>query len=258
MSCRVAPLLIPLLVYAQAPAAPKKVEQALRARASEFLQDHVQGNFRKALDLVAEDSKDYYLTATKSKLFSFKIEGLEYSDKFTKAVVTSTVRKTRFGAVPLEITVTQTDNWKLENGKWMWYNQAPAGPTGGLAALIPKDHSPAALEAEAKKIGAGTSVNKESLTFTAGEAGTEEVVFHNGNPGPVKLLCDIIGNPEEFRADPITTLVDAGKDVTVRVIYTPQKGPEIPATFRISVEPLLSEFRIPITRVTPAEPAPDK
>src|ERR1700747_1216749 len=118
MPYRAALLLIPFLVLAEAPKAPsvpKKVDQALRQRASEFLQDQVTGNFRKALDLVAEDTQDYYLAANKTKLFSFKIENIEYSDKFTKATVNALVKKIRPGAIAVEITVTQTDTWKIVN-----------------------------------------------------------------------------------------------------------------------------------------------
>ena len=56
MPYRAVLLLIPVLVLAEAPkapSAPKKVDQALRQRATEFLQDQVAGNYRKALDLVA-------------------------------------------------------------------------------------------------------------------------------------------------------------------------------------------------------------
>ena len=111
MPYRAVLLLIPFLVLAEAPkgpSVPKKVDQALRQRVTQFLQYQVDGNFRKALDLVAEDTQDYYLAANKTKLFSFKIDNIEYSDKFTKAKVDSLVKKTRAGAIATEITVTQT------------------------------------------------------------------------------------------------------------------------------------------------------
>jgi len=253
-------LLIPFFVLAEAPkapAAPKKVDQALRQRASEFLQDQVDGNFRKALDLVAEDTKDYYFTTAKVKLFSFKIENIEYSDKFTKAKVDSSVRKTYAGAIPIEITVTQTDTWKIENGKWMWYFTPVGNPLQELTGLaLPKDASPAAVAAARSNITAATSLDKQSLTFTRGNAAAERVVFHNGNRGPVKLVADVIGNPQEFAVEPLSASIGADQDFTVKVSYTPVEGPSVPAKVRLTVEPFQREFLIPVTFASAS--APDK
>ena len=259
MPYRAVLLLIPFLVLAEAPKAPsvpKKVDQALRQRASEFLQDQVAGNFRKALDLVSPDTQDYYLAANKMKLFSFKIENIEYSDKFTKAKVDSLVKKTRPGAIPVEITVNQTDTWKIVNGKWMWYF-TPANPLLELSGqTLPKDTNPAAVAAAAGQIKAATSVNKESLTFTLGSAGTEQVVFHNGNKGPVKLVADMLGNATEFKVEPASGLVGADQDATVKITYAPENNLTLRTLVRLSIEPFEHQILIPVTFVP--EPAPDK
>src|SRR6202521_2666712 len=239
MPYRAVLLLIPFLVLAeapQAPSVPKKVDRALRQRASEFLQDQVDGNFRKALDLVAVDTQDYYLGATKTKVFSFKIEKIEYSDKFTKAQVDSSVRKTYPGAIPVEVTVSQTDTWKIVNGKWMWYFTPPGSTLLELTGqAIPKDANPAAVASAASRIKAATSVNKKSLTFTLGSAGTEQVVFHNGNRGPVKLVADLIGNATEFQVEPGTGLVSTGQDATVKITYAPEEDLKTPTQVRLTV-----------------------
>src|SRR5579864_740686 len=47
------------------PSPPPGIEDALRARVTEFFQYHVDGNFRKAYDMVAEDTKDFYFKALK-------------------------------------------------------------------------------------------------------------------------------------------------------------------------------------------------
>jgi hypothetical protein len=260
MPYRAALLLIPFMVLAeatQAPSVPKRVDQALRQRVTEFLQYQVDGNFRKALDLVAEDTQDYYLSAAKSKPLSFKIEKIEYSDKFTKAKVDSLVRKTYPGAIPIEITVTQNDTWKIVNGKWMWYFIPGGSPLQELTGLpLPKDPNPAAVAAAASKITAATSVSKQSLAFVAGTAAIEEVVFHNGNRGPVKLLSDIIGNSLEFAVEPLTASVPPDQDFTVKISYTPVEGSAVPAKLRLIVEPFRQEILIPVT--LNSQPAPDK
>src|ERR1700720_2956586 len=54
-------LAAPLLSFAQAPSPtpPPQVDQALRTRAKAFLQYQKDGDFHKAYEMVAEDSKDY-------------------------------------------------------------------------------------------------------------------------------------------------------------------------------------------------------
>lgn len=260
MPYRAVLLLIPFLVLAEAPKAPlapKKVDRALRQRATEFFQDQVDGNFRKALDLVAADTQDYYLAATKTKLFSFKIENIEYSDKFTKAKIDALVRKTRPGAIPVEITVSQSDTWKIVNGKWMWYFTPAGNPLLELTGqAIPKDANPAAVASAASKITAATSVDKRSLTFTLGSAGTEQVVFHNGNRGPVKLVADVIGNATEFKVEPATGLVSINQDATVKITYAPEENFKIPTQVRLTVEPFEQQILIPVTFAS--SPAPRK
>jgi hypothetical protein len=252
-------LLIPFLVLAEAPKAPsvpKKVDKALRQRASEFLQYQVDGNFRKALDLVAVDTQDYYLSATKLKLFSFKIQNIEYSDKFTKAKVGALVKKTYPGAIPVEITVSQTDTWKIVNGKWMWYFTPPQNPVLELTGQgIPKDTNPAAVASAATKIKAATSVDKRSLKFTLGAAGSEQVVFHNGNRGPVKLVADVIGNWTELKVEPASELVNTDQNATVKITYAPQKNFTMPTQVRLTIEPFQQKILIPVTFASAPAPA---
>src|SRR5271155_3842655 len=85
-------ILLPFAAFAQTDSAapPAVIDQALRARVTEFFNDHVEGpaGFRKAMDLVAEDTKDYYFSAQKIQFKSFKIDSIKYSDHFTTAIVT--------------------------------------------------------------------------------------------------------------------------------------------------------------------------
>jgi hypothetical protein len=84
-------VLLPLSVLAQA---PPEVDQALRARVTEFMQLHVDGNFRKAYDMVAEDTKESYFNSGKARLRAFKINDVQFNDSFTLATVSATMSKT--------------------------------------------------------------------------------------------------------------------------------------------------------------------
>src|SRR5271154_2298631 len=85
------------VAFAQNPAdlfnrAPADVDQALRARITEFFHYHVSGEPRKAEELVAEDTKDYFYNNNKPHYISFEIGKIDYSDGYTKAKAMVTVK----------------------------------------------------------------------------------------------------------------------------------------------------------------------
>src|SRR5258708_40073250 len=89
-------LILPMIALAQEPVSPTpspEVDRALRARVSEFFQDFLDGKFREAMDLVANDTKDEYFTGGKSPLKAYKIRDVRYSDDFTKAAVALDIKR---------------------------------------------------------------------------------------------------------------------------------------------------------------------
>src|SRR5689334_20171800 len=100
---------------------PAEVDQALRARVQEFFDLHVKGQFRKAEELVAEDTKDYFYTHDKPKYLSCEITKIDYQENFTKASVVVTC--SRYVMMPglsdRPMKVPGTNTFKLENGKWV-------------------------------------------------------------------------------------------------------------------------------------------
>ncbi|MDR3698262.1 MAG: hypothetical protein P4L56_01425 [Candidatus Sulfopaludibacter sp.] len=159
------------------PPAPHGVDQALRARVTQFLNYHITGEFRKAEALVAADSKDVFYNRSKPRYMSCKgITSVHYSEHFTKAYVTAMC------ALPVVIqpsdnelqsdstalpwtapTVPLPSMWKLEHGKWFWYvdknldRRSPFGtmpmvPTGqpiAPGAMLPMIKTPAGTAAPA-------------------------------------------------------------------------------------------------------------
>src|ERR1035438_2675358 len=67
------------------PKPPADVDAALRARILEFFDLHVKGQFRKAEELVAEDTKDFFYSANKPKYLGCDLSSIDYSENFTKA-----------------------------------------------------------------------------------------------------------------------------------------------------------------------------
>ena len=101
---------------------PADVDKALRERITEFYQDHVTGEFRKAEQLVAEDTQDFFYNTNKPRYDSFEIARIDYSDNFTRArasvLCEQNVLMPGFGG---KFKVPTPSTWKLENGKWFWY-----------------------------------------------------------------------------------------------------------------------------------------
>ncbi len=255
-------LVAPVLGLAQAPAPPAEVDQALRAQATAFLKYQMEGNFRKAYEMVAEDSQDYYLSAPKEKATSLELQKVEYSDNFTKAVVNSASKQVLImEGHSIEIPSGRTDRWKLENGQWKWYHDAskevvttlvgpiPATAPGSAATppQLPKDLSPDAVEKAVKSIPPPSAgISRKSISFTVGKEATEEVVFHNNAPGAVRVEADLIADYPGFAVQPKGFLLKHQEETTFKVTYHPSDKGVFHATLRLTIQPFETEFLIPL------------
>ena len=105
------------------PKPPADVDAALRARALEFFDLHVKGQFRKAEELVAEDTKDFFYSHNKPKYLACELSKIDYSDNFTKAnavmLCEQYIMMPGFADHPIKVPTPSA--WKVENGKWYWY-----------------------------------------------------------------------------------------------------------------------------------------
>jgi len=265
-------LLLPFLALGQAP--PPDVDQALRARVTEFLQYHVDGNFRKAYDMVAEDTKDHYFNVGKVQLQGFKIDDVKFTDNFTRAAVTATMQKTvSVAGQDMPVSLPSTTTWKIENGKWVWYNVfeptlvTPVGlpsiaqPGGGVAAPrladigaggLPKDFDDKAIVAEARSILQQVNVDKREITLATDKASEDKVVFHNGMTGSVQLQ---LSSPEipGFTMKIESVIVRAGADVPVVFRYEPG-NPAVrrdPFSVQLTAQPLNQVFVVQVNFTAP-------
>ena len=263
-------LAAPLWSLAQAPAPPAEVDQALRAQATAFLKYQMEGNFRKAYELVAEDSQDYYLGAAKEKSTSIELQKIEYSDNFTKAAVTSASKQTlMMEGRPIDIPSGRLDRWKLENGQWKWYHDAskdviptlvgamPAGTPGSAVApgpKLPKDITPETAVEAIKRVPAPAAskptLNRQNITFTVGKESTEEIVFHNNSPGEIRIEADLIADFPGFAVQPKKFLLKAQEETTFKVTYHPSNKGVFNGALRLTIQPFESEIRVPLVLST--------
>lgn len=255
------------IAFGQTP--PPEVDQALRARVNEFFGYHVSGEFRKAIDLVAEDTKDYYFAVQKNLFISFKIVDVKYNDDFTRATVrVDGTRKVRIRPEFPETTVVQPmpTTWKIENGKWVWYvdkatllatpmsngpnpTPAPPQPNADGTPRMP-DLSDKSVRNMAQQILKASSINKPSLVFSASQGSTEEIIFHNGQQGFVKLFVDTSAAPDGLTSKIDNPEVGANQDAKVSLHWAGGKTQPPPSlVVKVITQPLDQVFPIVVNFV---------
>lgn len=133
---------------AQAPSEkpPAGVDEALRTRVTEYFQDMVDRQYRKAETLVAEESKDAYYNGQKPNFSGFEISKIEYSDNFTIAKVTTrcltVMAIAGFAGQPIKVSVLS--NWELKSGQWYYFidPNAPHPTPFGVMTHTPEQARP--------------------------------------------------------------------------------------------------------------------
>jgi hypothetical protein len=277
-------LAAPLLSFAQTPpASPStEVDNALRSRVTAFLQYEKEGNFRKAYDLVAEDSKDYYFSVSKQKGLPFTVDDVQYTDDFSKATVKAIVKQ-QMGLAGQQVQVPSvlTTRWKLEKGEWVWYHDPSkdvlltivgALPTGGVTAGItppagtsqpanssplPKDLSPEAAAEAAAKLAPKATIDKSAITFSLGKEATDVITFRNQNMGQVRVYVGVTGATDSVTVEPVDTLLTAKAELPVKVSYKPTADAPRQTAVEFTIEPFGSVYRVPVQFVR-QDSAPQK
>lgn len=254
--------------------APAGVEQALRARASEFFQDFIDGKFRQAINLVAEDTQDEYFNSPKAEIKAFKIDSIDYSDGFTKAVVRMTVTqawklKAEGFIQDQQVDAPMATTWKIEDGKWMFYNRrqtsgnlTPMGLSADIKpdanASAPKKFDNDTMAQEAKRIlnqsTTATGLSQNQVTFAMDKPSSVKIKFHNGAAGSISI--SLVGMPNVlagFSAKLDKQTVNANEDAFVDVSFTPPAEqttvPPLGFEMAVAVEPFGQGFPIEVNFV---------
>jgi hypothetical protein len=225
--------------------APPAVEAALRARVNEFYQDHVQGKFRAADALVAEDSKDAFFAMEKTKYKKCEVGKLTFSDNFTKAIaVTSCQSSWSFNGVRIPAMLALSSYWKFENANWYWYAPPPETDVMtpfGKFHVDPDADSKSPLPSNPVSLAGGilsqVKADRNALTFTVGQAADQQVRITNHMPGLVRLTLQTQDFPGlHFSLD--KTSLAANETATLTVAYEPSSSTPAPdLTVNIAVSP---------------------
>jgi len=268
------------LLCAQTPppaTAPPKVDKALRARAAQFGQYQMEGNFSKAYDLVAKDSQDFFFSTPKEKPLSFTIEAVSYTDHFTKATVRAmSTRRLLVGSHVIDVPDTVLEHWRLEGGKWMWYHKPdstratligpiaadePAKP-GALnpKALPPKDVTPEAMAAAAQAALQAYAdrpvLERESIEFIQGAAGTQQVMVRNNYAGQVKIEVSLSRKISGLTVEPAEVVINALGETALKIHYEPAEPiPPSAATVTIEIQPFHKVYSLSVVIKPPGAAA---
>jgi hypothetical protein len=230
---------------------PAEVDKALRERIAEFYQDHVTGQFRKAEELVAEDTQEFFYNTNKPRYDSFEISRIDYSDNFTRAKATvlceQNVLAPGFGG---KFKVPTPSTWKLENGKWYWYvDQSTLNDTPfGRLKAVPADGKSAHASAPPPLSSLGSAdfalgkikVDKDSLALKAGESA--QLTLANAAPG---LMTVTWAKTEGFEITPGRVDLKAGEKATVTVKAL--AGAPKASALRFQIMPTMEQVAVKIT-----------
>lgn len=263
------PVLFAASLGAQSPTdlfekAPPAVDEALRARITQFFQAHVDGKFREAESLVSEECKDFYYSSNKPKYLSFEINKIQYSDNFTKAkavvVVKMSIMLPGFAGKPTSVPVPSL--WKQVDGNWFWYvdfatvNQTPFGimkpgaANGGAGAPAA---DPFASRPDMNALLNAVRADKTAVELDGGKASSAQVAISNKMPGSVSLSVEppaVSGLAVSLDSKE----VKSGGTATLTIHWKPGAAiPGKPVTVIVEVEPTNQTIPIQATITTPGK-----
>lgn len=229
--------------------APPPVDEALRARVHDFYQAHIDGKFREAYKLVAEDSQEVFFAMAKQQYKDCETARINYSEQFTKALVVETCKADwMFHGQTLTTTLPISSNWKVVDGQWYWYYvkptvvASPFSPNGsifsqdtanakpGNAPVVPPD--PTQL---ARGILAMIKIDKTSVSLRSDQASEDEIHIHNDMPGAVSISIDPVTVPG-LKVTLAKAELQAKEDTAVHFEYHTPEGGGAKAPSQVTVQ----------------------
>ncbi len=267
MTSRVLPLVCFLAALAAAQEhsdlfekAPPSVEQALRARVTEFYRLHTEGKFRAAEALVADDSQDDFYAMEKTKYQGCQVGKVTFSDNFTKAIAVTGCKSTwSFNGTRVPAMLALSSYWRFEKGDWYWYAppaNAPVDTPFGTFHVDPdadqKPKLPSNPAALAGNILGQVKADRTSVELAPDQPTHSGVRITNHMPGVVQLALEFRGF-EGLKASLDKTQLGANETAVLSIDYEPSPKAETPdLTLNVRVSP--TQEMIPIHVST--KPAP--
>ena len=231
--------------------APPQIENGLRESVAKFFTAHVEGKFRQAEEVIAEDSKDFFYNMEKQRYLGFEIIRINYSENYTKATVVTAVevewRSPRVGV--MRVKPPMTSLWKQENGKWCWYVVPQKDWETPWGRMKPGPDDPNKMMQLFKGVDIQTvnrqvSIDRTEMRLSGYEPSRGEASIVNNMPGDVKLRLEapkVEGLEVKLNQDTLKS----GQEAKVIADYKPPTtDPKPAAAILVHLEPTGQIFRI--------------
>jgi hypothetical protein len=212
----------------------------------------VKGQFRKAEELGAEDTKDFFYSGNKPRYISCEFTQIDYSANFTQAKVTMLCEQNvLMPGFSGRMKVPSPSTWKLENGKWCWYvdqsallntpwgrMRPGASPESGAAPPPSLANIPTSADFVYKQI----QLDKSVVRLKTGESA--EVTITNSAPGPMSVSVPAALPGLEAKLDRGTLPAGGKATLTLRAAKGAKSG-----VLNVQVEPTMQLLPLQITIV---------
>ena len=163
------------------PNAPPEEEAALRERVNGFYSTFQQGQFREAEAYVAEESREVYYNAPKTRVFSYEIRSVEFNPDLTEAsVLVGAETLSPLSAQPLKQPLQS--RWKRIDGEWYMQLKGLASGDGYQTPVGPM-HFPEGPGKDGSRPANFKSPNLASMQ-TAYEVSDRNLKFSSGGTAP--------------------------------------------------------------------------
>ncbi len=238
--------------------APPGVEEALRARVSEYYTYFQQSKFRQAEALVTEESKDAFYIMNKARHMGFSVRGVTFSDdvKSARVLVTLMMIMPMMGSKPLPFPVST--QWKLVDGEWYAYI-----PTSRPGDVVPTPFGPKTLvepdfttrtpvetapRPDLKSVGRMYHIDRNALVFpaSAAEPVQEAISIENRSRGELTVR-PISREIKGLKIELTPESIQAGEEGLLTFTYEPAIR-QLRRNLRLQfvVEPIAQRFAIKV------------
>jgi len=230
--------------------APPEVEEKLRARVIQFYTLYLQGKFRLAEALVAEEGRDLYYTMQKAPIRTFQLEQITWDDDFKNATVLVACLSATPRTAAEGLWVPINGRWRLDNGEWYMVikPRSTTTPFGTMKFDDPRNFKPQPFQRPTLEMLKANAfqVAPQKLEFPANatESVTRRATIQNNMAG---VLTVLVQDPKL----PGLSVVLADRNVlpntgaTLEITYSPEVA-KITGTreVRLSLQPVNQEVVI--------------
>jgi hypothetical protein len=234
--------------------APPQIDTALRESLAKFFQAHIDGKFRNAEEVIAEDSKDFFYNMEKKRYLAYEVVRINYSENFTKATVVTGVevewRSPRIGVMRVKPPLTSL--WRLEGDKWYWYIVPQKDWDTPWGRMNPGPDDPDKLKklftgVDVATVLSNVTIDRNELRLSSYQPAKGEALISNTLPGEIKLRMEApprAGLEAKLEKD----VLKSGETAKVLVSYDPVGDePKPRGEILVHVEPTGQILRIGLT-----------